>query len=254
MALIEEFNKQGNYLFRRRSYIPGLILAYSFFYISDVTYWGGTYHSNLFYTLGCLLVSLLGQFLRAWTIGHTPENTSGRNTEWQVADTINTTGIYSLIRHPLYLGNFFIYLGVALILKSLLFTLVFILFFCIYYERIMFAEETFLRGKFGEEYLAWANKTPAVLPNFKNYKSAELPFSLKNVLKREYSGIFGIIFIFSFMDILTLYFNEKGRFYESFFSGLRMEHLVFLAFGIAFYIILRFLVKATKLLEVDGRW
>jgi lipid A Kdo2 1-phosphate O-methyltransferase len=254
MALIEEFNSQGNFLFRRRTYIPGIILLLSFFFIPDVSYWGGSYHSNLWYTLGCLSLSIIGQIIRGWTIGHTPENTSGRNTEWQVADTINKTGIYSLVRHPLYLGNFFIYLGVVILLKSFLFAIVFILFFYLYYERIMFAEETFLREKFGDDYLSWANSTPAFIPGFRNFKPAELSFSLRNVFKREYAGIFGIIFIYSFMDILILYFNEKGRFLESFFSGLRIEQIWFLGFGIAFYILMRFLVKGTNLMEVEGRW
>ena len=54
-----------------------------------------------------LAVSLLGEAIRIITVGHAPRNTSGRNTtEGQVADVINTSGIYSIIRHPLYVGNF----------------------------------------------------------------------------------------------------------------------------------------------------
>ena len=34
------------------------------------------------------------------------KNTSGRNTHDQVADSLNTSGIYSIVRHPLYVGNF----------------------------------------------------------------------------------------------------------------------------------------------------
>ncbi|MGC9453013.1 MAG: methyltransferase family protein, partial [Oceanipulchritudo sp.] len=40
--------------------------------------------------------------------------TSGRNTKQQVAYSLNTTGFYSVVRNPLYLGNFFMYLGIAL--------------------------------------------------------------------------------------------------------------------------------------------
>jgi lipid A Kdo2 1-phosphate O-methyltransferase len=253
MALIEEFDKQGNFLFRWRTYVPGVILIISIFFLPEVAYFGGNYETNLYYTLICLVVSFLGQGIRAWTIGHTPANTSGRNTKEQVADLVNQTGIYSTVRHPLYLGNFFMYLGVVLLLKSFLFTMVFILFFFLYYERIMYAEEFFLRSKFGKDYLQWADKTPAFFPDFSLYQKPSLPLSLRNVLKREYPGIFGIIFIFGCFDIAILYFNEPGRFLTGFWEGLRLEQVVFLSFGFLFYIGTRILVKTTRILHVEGR-
>ena len=103
-----------------------------------------------------LAVSLLGQLIRIFTVGFAPKNTSGRNTvNGQIADELNTTGIYSLIRHPLYLGNFFMWLGPVLFLRSVGFLIVFFLLYWLYYERIMFAEEQFLRRKFGEVYDKW---------------------------------------------------------------------------------------------------
>lgn len=60
----------------------------------------------------CIAVSLFGLLIRAVTIGFTPKGTSGRNTkEGQVAEVLNTKGIYSVVRHPLYLGNYFMWLG-----------------------------------------------------------------------------------------------------------------------------------------------
>lgn len=254
MALIEDFNRQGNFLFRWRTYVPGVLLILSFYFLPHTRYWGGSYESNLYYSIICLLVSVLGQVIRALTIGCTPENTSGRNTEWQVADLVNTTGIYSTVRHPLYLGNFFIYLGVVLLAKSLVFVLLFIMFFALYYERIIYAEEYFLRGKFGEDYLRWARITPAFIPGFKRFQKPDLSFSLRNVFKREYAGIFGIFFIYSFLDVWIYYFNESEKFQEGFWSALRTEQIVFFSIGVAFYILLRFLVKGTGIMEVEGRW
>ena len=34
----------------------------------------------------------------------------------------------------------------------------------------MYAEEQFLRNKFGKDYLEWSNKTPAIIPKLANYK------------------------------------------------------------------------------------
>jgi len=83
-------------------------------------------------------VSLFGQAIRVYTVGFTPKNTSGRNTiNGQLADELNVTGIYSVIRHPLYLGNFFMWLGPVLFIRSGWCIIVFGLVYWLYYERIM---------------------------------------------------------------------------------------------------------------------
>ncbi|WCL48420.1 lipid A Kdo2 1-phosphate O-methyltransferase [Leptospira sp. GIMC2001] len=253
MALIEEFDKQGNFLFRWRTYVPGVILISAIAVLPTVEYWGGNYDTNVLYTLGCFIVSLFGLFIRCLTIGITPARTSGRNTKEQVADVVNQTGIYSTVRHPLYLGNFFMYLGAVFLTQSIFFSALYVLFFYLYYERIMFAEEFFLRNKFTKGYLDWANSTPAFIPSFKNYKKASLPFSFRNIIKREYPGLFGLVVVFTLFDIAILYFNETGRFAAGFFEALRIEQIVFFLIGLAFYIVVRLIVKTTKWLHVEGR-
>jgi hypothetical protein len=71
-----------------------------------------------YYTFGCVFISLIGLAVRIYTIDYTPDNTSGRNTSEQVADTLNRTGIYSIIRHPLYVGIFLMWLGIAFVVQN----------------------------------------------------------------------------------------------------------------------------------------
>ena len=53
-------------------------------------------------------VSLIGEIIRILTVGFAPKNTSGRNTvDGQIADELNTTGIYSIITPPPLSGKFF---------------------------------------------------------------------------------------------------------------------------------------------------
>ena len=253
MALLEDFDKQGSFLFRWRSYIPGFILILSFFYVHESKYYENNYYSNLIITAVCFLVSLFGLFIRCFTIGFTPAKTSGRNTKTQVAETVNQTGIYSLIRHPLYVGNFFMFFGVVLNIKDLSLSLIFILFYWMYYERIMYTEEFFLRNKFGEDYLTWANQTPAILPKFQKYVSPNLAFSFKNILKREYPSFFGIIIIFLFYDLIFVYINEPIRIQNS-FSDIFYPHHIYIFMGAClFYIMTRIVVKFTNWLVVEGR-
>lgn len=206
---------------------------------------------NETWAIGCLMVSLFGQIIRAITVGFTPKGTSGRNTkEGQVAETLNTKGIYSTVRHPLYFGNFFMWLGIIIYVGNWWFTIVCSLLFWLYYERIMFAEEFFLRGKFGKTYLDWAAKTPSFVPSFAKWESAGWNFSLKNVLKREYNGFFAIFVSFALIDILKNYVHYGYSSWEELLSPFWMYALVIALF---IFIVLRSLKKYTKVLDVKGR-
>lgn len=253
MALQEELETQGNFLFRWRTYIPGLILILSFYFVSQYSYVGFRYANHLLWVGFCIFVSMIGFFVRAFTIGFTPRDTSGRNTKEQVASTVNNTGIYSWIRHPLYVGNFFLYFGVVLIPMSFTFAVIYILFFFLYYERIAYAEEQFLRKKFGEAYTSWANATPAVLPNFRNYRKPPLSFSLKNVIKREYPTFFGVLFVFLVYDVITLYLNFPVLAVGGVVDLLQAHHWIWLGVSLGGYAVCRILVKFTKVLVVEGR-
>lgn len=200
MALQEEFEKEGNRLFRYRSYLPLLLLAAALIvYLLTLLATRQNYPQGYAYI--CLAVSLCGTVVRIITVGHTPAGTSGRNTSSQIAESLNTTGIYSMVRHPLYLGNSLMYLGVAMLTGSGPFVIIALLVMWIYYERITYAEEQFLHRKFGETYTAWAAKTPAVLPDIRRYRPAEYPFSWRKVLKKEKNGVFALLLTFSVFDI-----------------------------------------------------
>jgi protein-S-isoprenylcysteine O-methyltransferase Ste14 len=193
----------------------------------------------------CLGVSFLGLAVRVVTIGHTPARTSGRNARRQVANQINTTGIYSIVRHPLYLGNFLIGLGITLVVMVWWLPAIYALLFCVYYERIMFTEEMFLHRKFGLAFDEWAQATPAFWPTLSGWRRPDLPFSFRNVLRREYTGLAVVIFAHSGMEFAE---HELVRNYpwEMFWS-------VFASAGIITYLILRLLKRRTTLLDVPGR-
>jgi protein-S-isoprenylcysteine O-methyltransferase Ste14 len=74
----------------------------------------------------------------------------------------------------------------------------------------MFAEEEYLRKKFGETYTRWADKTPAFIPCFKNYVKPDLPFSLKKVLRKEYDGFFAVVLCLFTMDLAGDYLSGSS--------------------------------------------
>jgi hypothetical protein len=138
------------------------------------------------------------------------------------------------------------WLGIALFAHLWWLTLIYILVFWLYYERIIFAEEAYLRDKFGNEYLEWANKTPAFIPKLSQYRKANLPFSLRNVLRREYNGFFAVIVILFVLETVGEIF-VKGR------LEFDLGWIFLLGIGFVVWMVLRSLKKYTKVLYVEGR-
>lgn len=250
MALQEELASQGNWLFRNRSLLPLAILFVGIAAHLFTLHTSGILFSTVFpywhgYEIFCLIISMAGTFIRIYTVGHTPVRTSGRNTAGQVADSLNTTGIYSIVRHPLYLGNFLMWFGISLLTCNGGFIIAFILAYWLYYERIMYAEEDFLRRKFGVDYLRWAERTPAFIPNFKLFKPSDLPFSWKKVAKKEKNGVFALFLLFCLFDFIVVWQTET-------ISANLILWVMALLSGIA-YVLLKYIKKHTHLLDEEGR-
>ena len=248
MSLREEIEKQGNWLFRYRSYIPLIFLPLFLLALKDSEVIEKIFGDSIedAWEVFCVVISFTGLFIRCLTIGFVPKGTSGRNTDKQRADRLNTTGMYSVVRHPLYLGNFLIMLGMMMFTQVWWIMIISVLAFWLYYERIIFAEEEFLRKKYGDLFVEWAERTPAFLPKLRGWQRPELPFSFRTVLRREYTGLFVITSSFAFIEIIgdTI---EEGR------LELDMGWIVLFILGLIAYLTLRTLKKKTRLLDVEGR-
>lgn len=241
MSLYSSMIKKGTWLFRYRSYVPlFMFIAVIPFLLFDTEDFGSFQRWE--WGLTCLLISLLGLLLRVIVILQTPEGTSGRNVHQQEASTINTKGIYSVVRHPLYLGNFLMWLGLILYAGSVEFLIFAVFFFWIYYERIMFAEEEFLRSKFGEQFEAWAEHTPAFFPSFKHYVPASYRFNWKRIIHREYHGIAALMVSFAYLNFLKNLLQLRQVYLDT-------EWKWAVVITIVFYIFIRFLVKKTNFLK-----
>lgn len=242
MALLEELEISGNWLFRWRSYLPLVLAVLIFSGLAHFRYPFGSHVLDEMWEVICLCVSSLGLTVRALTIGFAANQTSGRNTGGQVADTLNTTGMYSIVRNPLYFGNFLIILGVAIFLRIWWTPLLYMLLFALYYERIIFAEEMFLRRKFGQAYLDWASATPAFFPRISLWRTPALPFSWKKVLRREYHGAFGVVMALFLLEVASELYLGHGFVVDTMWRYI-------LVFSFAAYGAIRFLHKHTAWLK-----
>jgi hypothetical protein len=128
---------------------------------------------------------------------------------------------------------------------QLWFVAVVCLFYWVYYERIMFAEEQFLRRKFGEIYTSWAGKVPAFIPEWHKYVKPGLAFSWKKVLKKEKNGLVNVFAIFCVMDSLGVYIRKDSNYDFVLIACCLLTVLL--------YFVLKYLKYKTTLLNEEGR-
>jgi protein-S-isoprenylcysteine O-methyltransferase Ste14 len=134
---------------------------------------------------------LVGEGIRIWSSGHITKNTA-----------LVRTGPYAWIRHPLYLGNFLIGFGFAVMTAQIRLMILYLIAFGFIYYSTISEEETFLRERFGREYEEYARRVPLFLPRPKGIAEAQSEFQWKRVrAHREYKtwlaiGILLVLMIF----------------------------------------------------------
>jgi protein-S-isoprenylcysteine O-methyltransferase Ste14 len=233
--------KLGNQFFKYRGQIPVLFFLLAFFlmhYFPAQNKWLD--QSN---TLIAVSLVVLGHLIRALAVGKRAAHTSGRNRDEQVAEALNSRGIYSMVRHPLYLGNITTYMGWVVFTGIDWLIPAMLIGFLFYYRFIIYAEEQFLTRKFGQYYLDWKSATPLLLPAFWKFRANPQPFSFKTVLENEYSGIAASMT--TAWVLLAFQWYVLGQFQEK--SLLILAMALFIA---VFTLGLRYLKKKTQFFKV----
>ena len=245
--------KQGAFLFRWRSFLPLLLAGLALTTINQSAWLEVEFsaHGERLFNIVSILVAFSGLAVRIATVGFVPGGTSGRNTRAQRADTLNTTGLYSVVRNPLYVGNILTLTGFLLAAKIWWLVVVGLAVAVFYYERIIMAEEAYLIEKFGSAYEQWAARTPALIPNLRHWRKPAMRFCWKTIVRREYHGFFTIVMVMTAFGLLTdiVDKHEQVRTWPQTHPG----WAAFFLAGLATYVVVRVIAKKTDWLEVSGR-
>ena len=104
---------------------------------------------------------IAGALLRLWALSH-----GGRCSRLRRAKTpkLITTGPYSYIRHPIYVGNLLIGLGMIFLSEAFPLTLLLLAFVALHHCVIIRAEEEFLKEKLGEGFARYCERVPRYFP------------------------------------------------------------------------------------------
>jgi protein-S-isoprenylcysteine O-methyltransferase Ste14 len=139
--------------------VIGILIGFLPAYTDRIGFW--TIDGDTIRWLGVVLYAL-GGTLRLWPVFVLGYRFSGL-VAIQPDHTLVTTGIYSVIRHPSYLGLFVTSLGWALAFRSGVGVLLAVLTIPLLVARIH-AEEALLRSQFGDQYDAYRARTFRLLP------------------------------------------------------------------------------------------
>jgi protein-S-isoprenylcysteine O-methyltransferase Ste14 len=180
----------GNFFFRYRNAIgPAVFL---------VAIAGGTPtyplnrpDLNLILDMAGIFVALLGQVLRVITIGYEYIERGGRNRQVYASKLVQG-GVFAHCRNPLYVGNILLAIGISMVVHSLVFYLTVLPLVALAYISIVSAEESFLREKFGDEYVQYCNRVNRWLPRWKGWTDsiANMEFNWRRMLVKEYNTLF----------------------------------------------------------------
>jgi protein-S-isoprenylcysteine O-methyltransferase Ste14 len=195
--IADELAATGDLLFRWRSYLPLALVPLFALSVAD-----SREPASFSYEIVCFAIGLLGLGLRTWIIGTAPEGTSRRGTSRPTAAQLNTSGAYSIVRHPLYIANTVMWLGCALLSATWYFPLLVVLLSFIYHERIAAREEAFLVSAFGDSFRTWVSDVPAMVPSFARYRPTTVRFQTAKALRQESHGLCALGTAFLLLDII----------------------------------------------------
>jgi protein-S-isoprenylcysteine O-methyltransferase Ste14 len=193
--------------------------------------------------LGCV-IALLGQLVRASTIGFEYIIRGGRNKR-VYAENLVTEGFYRLCRNPMYVGNLLIVAGLAVASNSLTCLLVVIPLYVVVYIAIVAAEEAFLRNKFGAPYDQYVADVPRWLPRLRALGEAlqDGRFHWKRVLVKEFHTPFGWITI---LVLMCFWHLVSQRTLELRYDTVRALAIAYVALA-AIYLTIRYLKLSRRI-------
>ncbi len=139
--------------------VISIIVTVPIFFIRKL-YPVNLFWDNIFDVIGIILI-LKGNLIRMMARGH-------KRTNSQQGEMLVMTGLYSIVRNPMYLGSFLVGTGFILLLWPFWVLFIFALIFYLRFNRQMLKEEVLLKRNFGKKYEEYCQKTPRFFPSIQN--------------------------------------------------------------------------------------
>ena len=152
----DRLTRIGGWLFEHRTLIP-IPLAIPLLLIRV----GEASPSALFLVGGVAFVAF-GETVRLWGVRHIGAISRTRRDR---LGPLVTTGPFSVVRNPLYLGNVAMWVGFAILARLLWMVPVAVVLLGLEYHAIVGWEERLLEERLGERYRSYAARVPRWMPS-----------------------------------------------------------------------------------------
>lgn len=216
----------GSRMFRYRNALFPIVFLAIVFASKPLAPFGREGEDRILDALG-LVVALAGQLLRSAVIGFAYVQRGGKNGRIHAQQLVQQ-GLFAHCRNPLYLGNMLVFLGLFIMLNSVLGYALGVPFFVFTYVAIVAAEEDYLRRKFGFAYESYCRRVPRFRVTFRGMRRSlrGMRFDWKRLVRKEYGATFSWL-----TTALFLVVWETGR--RQGFAALRARKLpLLLLFGL----------------------
>jgi len=141
-------------------------------------------------------IALAGALLRFWASGHIIK---GR--------VLTRSGPYAFSRNPLYLGSFFMALGIIIGGQGYWLLPVFGAFYLAFYLPVMRAEEQELLRGYGGAFVEYSEQVPLFLPRIRPTGYPVSGFEWSRVVRnREYRTVVGLVLAEAFLILRYRFF------------------------------------------------
>jgi len=139
-----------------------ITLGYLLSFNIGATTIGRIYHWDTFFAIGMML-AVIGLAIRIASIIILKQHFTYTVTTIDKHELIKT-GLYKFIRHPGYLGQLLIFVGMAASLSNWLSVIFMVVPTIVGYSYRIKIEETFMAEQLGEEYLEYQKRTKKLIP------------------------------------------------------------------------------------------
>ena len=151
---------KGSTIFVSMAIATGIILV---IYAPVGNYFGICAFYNIEVSIIGIILAIFGFFIRFFalsTLGKFFTRTLREVEEHKLV----TNGIYKRLRHPGYLANILLFIGMSLMMQNGLAIITILILFISAYSYRIHVEEKMLIGIFGEEYLEYQKRSKKLLP------------------------------------------------------------------------------------------
>ena len=147
------------------------------------------------------VLMVVGEMIRFWALGFMEKK----------GQKLAMSGPYAFVRNPLYVGNFFLGLGVAVLVHNWIILALFLAGFLGIYSGTIRGEEKHLQEVFGKTFEDYCQNVPAFFPRFSPYEApAQDSFLWSRITKHhEYITVMGIALVLLLIQLYDKLFLAK---------------------------------------------